>query len=120
GGLTAAALLTQEGFGVKIYEQARAFANLGAGIHLGPNLMQVLRKVGVADEVIRAGVSPEHWISRNWNDGKVLLDVELGADAERRYGEPYIMVHRGTFHANLAAAVPESDVEFGKRLVDLT
>jgi 6-hydroxynicotinate 3-monooxygenase len=119
GGLAAAALLQAEGYPVRVYEQVQEFARLGAGIHLGPNLMKVLRRIGIADKVIEGGVSPRNWLSRNWDDGRVLLDHELGEDAHRRYGEPYMMVHRGDFHARLFEAVKPGTIELGKRVVDI-
>jgi|GEM_PF-5733890 len=43
GGLTAAACLRRVGIDVRIYEQARAFTRLGAGIQQAPNSLRVLR-----------------------------------------------------------------------------
>jgi 2-polyprenyl-6-methoxyphenol hydroxylase-like FAD-dependent oxidoreductase len=43
GGLAAAAALRKVGIGVTVYEQARQFARLGAGIQVGCNAMKVLR-----------------------------------------------------------------------------
>ena len=48
GGAAAAALLEQAGFNVRVYEQAPAFSRLGAGIHLGPNVMKVMRSIGLS------------------------------------------------------------------------
>jgi 2-polyprenyl-6-methoxyphenol hydroxylase-like FAD-dependent oxidoreductase len=41
GGLAAAAALCRAGVDVTVYEQARRFARLGAGIQVGCNAMQV-------------------------------------------------------------------------------
>ncbi len=119
GGLAAAALLPAAGFDVKVYEQAPEFTRLGAGINLSSNVMRVLRRIGIADDLVRAGVNPDRWISRQWDTGEVLLEFPLkGADVAR-YGEPYLAVHRGDFHALLLGAVQPGSIEFGKRLVDL-
>ncbi|HWA44149.1 MAG TPA: FAD-dependent monooxygenase [Hypericibacter adhaerens] len=119
GGLAAAALLQAEGYNVHVYEQAQVFTRLGAGIHLGPNLMKVLRRIGIADRVIETGASPNRWVSRKWDDGRVLLDHEIGEPAARRYGVPYMMVHRGDFHARLFDAVRPESISLGKRVVEI-
>ena len=100
-GLSAAALLSRAGHHLHVYEQAPNFTRLGAGIHLGPNLVRVLQKIGIADGLVAVGVEPDRWISRKWDTGEVLLDFALGKEARTRYGAPYLMVHRGDFHALL-------------------
>ncbi|MDZ7885578.1 MAG: NAD(P)-binding protein [Mycobacterium sp.] len=46
GGLSAALALTSVGVDVKVYEQAPALGELGAGIGLFPNSVRVLRRAG--------------------------------------------------------------------------
>ena len=115
-GLTAAALLSREGHNLQVYEQARNFTRLGAGIHLGPNLVRVLQEIGIADRLRATGVEPDRCISRKWDTGEILLDFPLGKDARARYGAPYLMVHRGDFQAVLLEAVKPSLIRFGKKL----
>ncbi|MEJ2436337.1 MAG: NAD(P)-binding protein, partial [Pseudolabrys sp.] len=43
GGLAMAALLDRAGCAVTVYEQAKAFARVGAGIQMSPNALRVLR-----------------------------------------------------------------------------
>ncbi|MCK8787070.1 FAD-dependent monooxygenase [Roseomonas sp. NAR14] len=119
GGTTAAALLQRAGFAVRLYEQAPAFERIGAGIHLSPNLMQVLRAVGVADRLERIGLHPDAFLSRAWDSGEVLFRLPLGEAGERRYGAPYINVHRGDLHAALASAVAPDSIAFGHRLAGI-
>ena len=56
GGLAAASLLEQAGFEVTVYEQAKSFSRIGAGIHLGPNLVKLLKRIGIAERVRAMGV----------------------------------------------------------------
>ena len=51
GGLAVAATLRQIGIDVHVYEQAPAFARVGAGIQMMPNSMKVLRRIGVEEKV---------------------------------------------------------------------
>ena len=45
GGAAAAALLIHAGFTVHCFEQAPEFNRLGAGIHIGPNVMKIFRTI---------------------------------------------------------------------------
>ena len=42
----------------------------------------------------------------------VLSELTFGAEAERRYGAPYLLMHRGDLHAALASAVPPERIAF--------
>ena len=119
GGPATAVLLQQAEFQVDVYEQSPAFSRIGAGIHLGPNLVRILNHIGIGRRLAEMGVNPRAWISRKWDSGELMLDYPLGADAERRYGAPYLMVHRGDFNALLIEAIKPGTLHFGKRLADL-
>lgn len=116
GGASAAALLLQDGFDVRVYEQAPSFARLGAGIHVGPNVMKIMRRIGIEDVMNAQGSHPECWYSRHWETGDVLARIPLGAHAVKEYGASYLTVHRGDFHALLMKALPSLAVAFGKFL----
>lgn len=58
GGATVAALLQREGFQVRLYEQARAFERIGAGIHVSANVMKVLRHLGAEHRLSQIGIRP--------------------------------------------------------------
>ncbi len=117
GGSAAAALLQGAGFNIKLYEQAGAFSRLGAAIQLGPNLVKVLQRIGIADRMARTGIELGAWLSRKWDTGEELLHYPF--DAEERYGAKFIQAHRGDFHATLIDALDPGTVRFDKRLVDL-
>jgi 6-hydroxynicotinate 3-monooxygenase len=114
GGSAAAVLLQKQGFDVTVYEQAPAFERLGAAIHLGPNLVKVLRLMGLEDAFMKNCVSMKNWVSRKWDTGDVMLDYEI--DGENRFGAPYLQAHRGDFHAAITGAIKPGTVAFGKRL----
>ena len=59
GGAATASLLLQEGFDVRVYEQAPSFSRLGAGIHVGPNVMKILRRIGIEDALNAQGSHPD-------------------------------------------------------------
>jgi 6-hydroxynicotinate 3-monooxygenase len=119
GGATAAALLQREGFEVRLYEQARAFERIGAGIHVSANVMKVLAHLGADDRLSRIGIHPDAFTSRKWDTGEVLFELPLGETGEQKYGAGYITVHRSDLHAAVLDKVKPGSIAFGKRLVDV-
>src|ERR1700758_4958112 len=94
GGLTAAGFLQRAGFAVTVYEQAPAFSRIGAGIILSANVSKVLRRLGLEDGLIVAGIKSERYVSRSWDSGATMYEIVFDADSERRFGGPYIHIHR--------------------------
>jgi 6-hydroxynicotinate 3-monooxygenase len=119
GGATAAALLQREGFTVRLYEQARAFERIGAGIHVSANVMKVLRHLDAEQRLSRIGIHPDTFTSRKWDTGEVLFELPLGDTGEQKYGAGYITVHRNDLHAAILEKVQPGTIAFGKRLVDV-
>jgi 6-hydroxynicotinate 3-monooxygenase len=119
GGLTCAAFLQREGFAVTVYEQAPAFSRIGAGIILSANVMKVLRRLGIERRLLETGIGPDAFVSRAWDTGETLYEITLDAASERRFGGPYINVHRGDLHGILETAVRPGSIAFGQSLVGL-
>jgi 6-hydroxynicotinate 3-monooxygenase len=120
GGLALAGLLMRRGaHQVTVYEQANQFQRIGAGIQMSPNAMRVLRALGLEAQLRREAFAPQAWVARAWNSGEFLSELTFGAEAERRYGAPYLLMHRGDLHAALASTVPPEHIAFNKKLVGL-
>lgn len=119
GGAAAAALLADAGFSVHSFEQAPEFNRLGAGIHIGPNVMKIFRQIGLEDTLAKIGSHPSHWFSRDGNTGEYLSEIPLGEFALKEYGAPYITIHRGDMHAVQIEALDPKTVHFGYKLTDL-
>jgi salicylate hydroxylase/6-hydroxynicotinate 3-monooxygenase len=119
GGLTAAAALRKAGINVTVYEQARQFTRLGAGIQIGCNAMHVLRGLGLEERLRAETFYPRSWNNRDWRTGEVLFDMIFGQPAEAKYGAPYLLAHRGDLHAALASMVPAGCLRLDHRLVGL-
>ena len=47
GGIAAAIAISQKGYAVHVIEQAPEFAEIGAGIQLGPNIVRALDRLGI-------------------------------------------------------------------------
>jgi 2-polyprenyl-6-methoxyphenol hydroxylase-like FAD-dependent oxidoreductase len=116
GGLTAAATLRRAGFSVDVYEQARRFARIGAGIQMMPNSMKVLRVLGVEELVRSRSFEPYSHLNRVWDTGEVLRELPM---PESLFGAPYLCMHRGDLHDALASIVPADRVHLGRKLAGL-
>ena len=119
GGATVAAWLQREGFAVKVYEQARTFERVGAGIHVSANVLKVLRWLDAESGLSKIGIHPDTFTSRKWDTGEVLFELPLGATGEEQYGASYITVHRHDLHAAILGKVQPGTVHFDKRLTAL-
>ena len=67
-GLGAAAFLVRAGVeDVRVFEQAGALGEIGAGIQVPPNAVRLLHRLGIRDELDEAGVCVETgWDMRRW------------------------------------------------------
>jgi salicylate hydroxylase/6-hydroxynicotinate 3-monooxygenase len=120
GGLAAAIALRRFGFEPVIFEQARAFGRVGAGINVSPNATKVLRGLGVEADLLVSSHQPDVWLNREASSGDHISTIPLGEVAEERYGAKFLQMHRAELHEALAGAVPRDTIHLGKRLVDLT
>ena len=66
-----------------------------------------------------AGLPAPRWTARVWDTGEYLSELTFGAEAEKRYGAPYLLMHRGDLHAALFSAVPPELIAYEKKLVGL-
>src|SRR5712691_812285 len=119
GGVAAAAALRKQGIAVTVYEQAKQFTRLGAGIQIGCNAMHVLRGLGLEPGLRAETFYPRSWNNRHWQTGEVLFDMLFGQPAEAKYGAPYLLAHRGDLHAALASAVPDELIHLDHRLTGI-
>jgi len=119
GGLAAAATLRRFGCDVSVFEQATRFARVGAGIQVSPNAFRVLRGLGLEPHIRSFAFQPPSWRSRVWDTGEEKFDYPLGPAAEKRYGAPYLQLHRGDLHAALASLVPKEALRLNQRLTGI-
>ena len=105
GGLAAALAARRAGWEARLFEQAEALSEVGAGIQLGPNATRILREWELLDgELGRQAVAPPRLRVRDGSDGDDLGVLELGDDIAQRYGAPYLTVHRADLQSALAGA----------------
>jgi salicylate hydroxylase len=121
GGRAALQFLRSAGLSaVSLYEQAPVMANVGAGIQVAPNMVRLLRRLGVGGRLDDVGVRLEAgWEMRRWEDGRLLSSQQLGDACERAYGAPYYVAHRADLLKLLGADQPDPMVHLGARCVDV-
>jgi 2-polyprenyl-6-methoxyphenol hydroxylase-like FAD-dependent oxidoreductase len=67
-GLAVAGQLAAAGWSVRVHERAEAVREIGAGIALGQNGVDALRKLGAFDRAIEGGIRIDYWsIEDQWN-----------------------------------------------------
>jgi len=120
GGLSAALSLLAAGVDVRVYEQAPALREVGAGVQVSVNASRVLHRLGLADALAATGVKPLAWHQRRWDDGRTLLRAPLAEAVQAAYGFPHYQMHRADLLAALAAAFPAERLHLGHRLTGLT
>jgi len=110
GGLSAAFALTRKGMRVRVLERAGEFGEVGAGIQIAPNCTRILGEYGLLDEAERLGVLPRNMVMKDALDGTELTRLDL-ADLGRRYGSPYMVIHRSDLHGLFLRACQGAGVE---------
>lgn len=115
GGLAAAVALRARGCDVTVYEQAKAFAEVGAGIQVSPNAVKALRALGLEPGLGRFGALPEHHIGRSWRSGRILYRSATRAASCRLFGADFYQVQRSDLHRLLRSALSEETFRLGAR-----
>jgi 2-polyprenyl-6-methoxyphenol hydroxylase-like FAD-dependent oxidoreductase len=110
GGLGAALALARKGIRVRLLESCHEFGEVGAGLQIAPNCTRILNEYGLLDEVRQLGVLPQSMVMKDAVDATELTRLDLG-DLERRYGFPYLVIHRSDLHGVLLRACQRAGVE---------
>lgn len=110
GGLGAACSLARQGLSVRVLERAAEFGEVGAGIQLAPNGTRILDDYGLLEEAKALGVLPRSMVMRDAVDSSELTRLDLD-DLEKRYGHPYLVIHRSDLHGLLLRACRRAGVD---------
>jgi 2-polyprenyl-6-methoxyphenol hydroxylase-like FAD-dependent oxidoreductase len=98
GGIAAAIALAEKGHPVHVFEQAPEFAEIGAGIQLGPNIVRALDRLGVKQDVLDISWFPDALIMNCALDGHQITRVPVKEIFPKHYQENYAVVHRADLH----------------------
>jgi salicylate hydroxylase len=111
GGMTAALALQQAGVRVSVYEQAPRLGEVGAGLTLAPNATRVYQHLGIIDALNELGVQPHYAAVKHYQTGEELVNRERRDSLFKKYGAPYIQIHRADLHDVLAGQVRANDAD---------
>jgi len=104
GGLAAALALGKKGWNVRVLEQAPQFGAIGYGIQLGPNVFPMFERLGITNAIMDNSIIPNDVWMFDAMDGEPVTRVHIGPEFRKRYGHPYIVIHRVDLHDVLTAA----------------
>ena len=107
GGLAAALRCASSDVAVQLFERAKAFSEVGAGIQIGPNVTRILKAWGLDSAVQSVAAFPDFLRVRQAQSGAQTGQLRLGLTAVARYGAPYATIHRADLHDLLLQAVHE-------------
>lgn len=108
GGLAAALATARSGCDGIVFEKAVRFLEVGAGIQLGPNVTRILAAWGLLDNLQRVATEPGRLQVRSATSAAVLGELRLGRAMLKRYGAPYLTLHRADLHGLLLQAVEQT------------
>ena len=116
-GLTTALFLHRIGVQCRVFEAYARKAELGGGLQLAPNGVNVLAALGLGNAMIEAGTVCRTYRFCN-HYGDVLAEIDLMG--KERYGADSITCTRQSLHTVLANALEAAGVlvEYGHRLKD--
>lgn len=107
-GLAAALGLARSGRPSRLFEQAHAFEEVGAGLQMSPNAVRALRWLGAWEAVEAACVIPSEIHVRDGLGGGLLQRLRLGKPFEAAHGAPYRVCHRADLLAGLVRTAEAS------------
>jgi salicylate hydroxylase len=112
GGLFAANALVAQGLRVRVYEQAPAIGEVGAGVFLTPNSVRHLQRIGLGPAVEKRGArvgQDSHYFR---HEGAPIAPVQVSDSSgwNATFG-----MHRADLVEMLAGALPRSTVHTGHR-----
>lgn len=108
GGLTAALCFRHLGWDVSVLERADVIEEIGAGIQISPNGMQVLQALGLGPAIEAAGFRPRASQFRKGKSGRVIMVSAMGKQMEQVYGAPYVHIHRADLISILIEALNDA------------
>jgi len=112
GGLTTALAFEKNGIEYQVFEKALILNEVGAGIWLAPNALQVLETLNVLEEVKRKGNSIDR-ITLAKSDLTPLSDT-IQTKIKDKFGYSTIAIHRAELQKILFNALPKEKIILGK------
>lgn len=94
GGASAALALALRGAHVELFERAREFAEVGAGLQIGPHGWRMFEAWGVLDDLASKGFLPERMQFRDAVTAESILTLNFDESFREHFGGRYMVIHR--------------------------
>jgi 2-polyprenyl-6-methoxyphenol hydroxylase-like FAD-dependent oxidoreductase len=117
-GLTLAIALQQRGYKVKLVERFAGLVEVGAGIWMAANPMQVFARLGFAEKIIEAGWAVRLLRLQDWKSGDI--QTTNISQIAKEYGFETIALHRGVLQRLLFEQLEADSVRFGCEVQSVT
>jgi 2-polyprenyl-6-methoxyphenol hydroxylase and related FAD-dependent oxidoreductases len=113
GGLTTAIALAKKNFDVTVYEQADKLREVGAGIWVAPNGLKVFEKLGIVQDIIKAGNMLEKIgvVDLKGNP----ISIVNGDKIRAKHGYSTLALHRADLQKILVSHVPKEKIVLGTK-----
>ncbi|WP_260703011.1 FAD-dependent monooxygenase [Edaphobacter flagellatus] len=118
GGLTLAIALIQRGYSIQVVERTNGLSEIGAGIWMAANPMQVFDRLGFADKVTDAGWMMHRLTLEDYR-GEVIQVSDISAIA-KLFGFETIALHRSVLQKVLFQQLPAETVRFNTEVKTLS
>jgi 2-polyprenyl-6-methoxyphenol hydroxylase-like FAD-dependent oxidoreductase len=112
GGLTTALAFEKHGIDYHIFEKASELSEVGAGIWLAPNALQVLEHLGVLDDIKAKGNSIDR-ITLGKADLNPISD-NFQDNIKKQFGFSTIAIHRAELQKILFNKIPKEKISLAK------
>ena len=118
GGLTLAIALLQKGYTVRVVERASGLSEIGAGIWMAANPMQVFDRLGFAQKITDAGWMVHRVTLQDYN-GDILQVADL-SEVSSLFGFETIALHRSVLQKVLFEQLPSGIIIFAEEVKNIT
>jgi 2-polyprenyl-6-methoxyphenol hydroxylase-like FAD-dependent oxidoreductase len=112
GGLTTALAFEKNGIDYHIFEKASELSEVGAGIWLAPNALQVLEHLGILDDIKAKGNSIDR-ITLGKADLNPISD-NFQDNIKKQFGFSTIAIHRAELQKILLNKIPKEKISLAK------
>ncbi|MBU1305515.1 MAG: FAD-dependent monooxygenase, partial [Alphaproteobacteria bacterium] len=121
-GLTLALALAKFGASVVVLERNKSIQEVGAGLQISPNARRVLNRLGLDKALQAKSFQPSGIDVYPFRARKPLVTLKLGDEIPKRFGAPYVVMHRADLAELLFRACKRFasiDILFGVRAHDV-
>lgn len=108
GGLATALGLARQGIRCLVLERSAQLGEIGAGIQLGPNAFHAFDALGMGDAARKMAVIVESMRFMDAMTGEDIATIPFGAPFQKRFKNPYAVIHRGDLHGLFLRACRDS------------